>query len=118
VPRDGVAHECAHALVDGLAAWLYDATSPQSPAIHEAVADLCALLTSFRSGTLVRAVLEHTGGTIRDSTAFSSLATEVASALAGEAHPRDHTPTTPTRRKTTAHTPPSTAENAASRGWR
>jgi hypothetical protein len=47
------------------------------------VADPCALLTSFRSGTLVRAVLEHTGGTIRDSTAFSSLATEVASALPG-----------------------------------
>jgi hypothetical protein len=84
--RDVVAHECAHALVDSLAPWLYDAPSPQSRAIHEAVADLCALLTSFRSGTLVRAVLEHTGGTIRDSTAFSSLATEVGSALAREGH--------------------------------
>jgi hypothetical protein len=84
--RDVVAHECAHALVDGLAPWLYDAASPQSRAIHEAVADLCALLTSFRSGTLVPAVLEHTGGSIRDSTAFSSLATEVGSALAREGH--------------------------------
>lgn len=84
--RDVVAHECAHALVDGLAPWLYDAASPQSRAIHEAVADLCALLTSFRSGTLVPAVLEHTGGSIRDSTAFSSLATELGSALAREGH--------------------------------
>jgi len=82
--RDVVAHECAHALVDAIAPWLYDSASPQSRAIHEAVADLAALLTSFRSGTLVPAVLEHTRGSIRDSTAFSSLANELGLALARE----------------------------------
>jgi hypothetical protein len=84
--RDVVAHECAHALVDALAPWLYDSANPESRAIHETVADLAALMTSFRSGTLVPAVLEHTRGSIHDSTAFSSLATELGSALAHEGH--------------------------------
>jgi hypothetical protein len=80
--RDIVAHETAHALVDAIAPWLYESANPESRAIHEAVADLAALLTSFRSSTLVPAVLEHTRGSIRDSTAFSSLAHELGSALA------------------------------------
>ena len=82
--RDIVAHECTHALVDAIAPWLYESAGPESRAIHETVADLAALLTSFRSGTLVPAVLEHTRGSIRDSTAFSSLANELGAALAHE----------------------------------
>jgi hypothetical protein len=42
--QDIVAHETAHALLDGIAPDLYSAISPQSLAIHEAVADLASLL--------------------------------------------------------------------------
>lgn len=79
--RDIVSHETGHAIVDGIAPALYDAVSPQSLAIHETMADLTALFTAFRSNNLCRQVLEHTNGSLRDSTAFSSLAPEVGRAL-------------------------------------
>ncbi|SNT37954.1 hypothetical protein SAMN05421812_105153 [Asanoa hainanensis] len=84
--RDIVAHECAHAIIDGIAPFLYDAMTPQTLAIHEAVADLCAVLTSFRSGTLTTTVLERTRGLIGDSTAFSAIAPQFGQALAGNGH--------------------------------
>jgi len=84
--RDIVAHETGHAILDGIAPSLYDATTPQSLAIHEAVADLTALLTAFRSHELSRRVLDHTRGSIRNSTAFSSLAPEFGAALDQSGH--------------------------------
>ncbi len=82
--RDVIAHETAHAILDGIAPDLYDSSTPQSLALHEAIADLTALLMAFRSGKLRRAVLEVTGGSIRDSTAFSAMAPELGQAR-GEA---------------------------------
>lgn len=72
--RDIIAHETAHAILDGIAPDLYNAVSPQSLALHEAVADLTALLMAFRSHNLRESVLEQTGGSISNSTAFSSVA--------------------------------------------
>ncbi|HUP20466.1 MAG TPA: hypothetical protein VM778_10990 [Gemmatimonadota bacterium] len=79
--QDIVAHETAHAILDGIAPDLYHATLPQSLAIHEAVADVAALLVSFRSRTLTRAVLDATGGSIQDSNAFNSIASEFGQEL-------------------------------------
>lgn len=78
--RDVVAHETAHAILDGIAPDLYDSSTPQSLALHEAIADLTALLMAFRSNRLRKAVLEATGGSIRDSTAFSAMAPELGQA--------------------------------------
>jgi len=72
--RDIVAHETAHALLDGIAPDLYHASTPQSLALHECVADMVALMSAFTSRTLAESVLEETKGSISEPSAFSELA--------------------------------------------
>lgn len=72
--QDIVAHETAHAILDGIAPDLYQCLTPQSLAIHEAVADLTALLLALRSRRLRSHLLEHTGGSISGPNAYSELA--------------------------------------------
>lgn len=79
--HDIVAHETGHAILDGILPDLYDATSPESLALHEAVADLTALTMSLESGTLRKRVLDDTGGRISGLTALSSVAEEFGHAL-------------------------------------
>ncbi|MGZ5434542.1 MAG: hypothetical protein ACXWID_00120 [Pyrinomonadaceae bacterium] len=79
--RDIVAHETAHAILDGIAPDLYNALTPQSLALHEAVADLTAVMMAAESGWLVTEVLEKTRGAIDDSTIFSSIAPQFGAAL-------------------------------------
>ena len=78
---DIVCHETGHAIVDGIAPDLYNAITPQSLALHEAIADLTALVMSFRSRTVRETVLQQTDGSIEDSTAFTRLAEEFGAAL-------------------------------------
>jgi hypothetical protein len=62
--RDIVAHETGHAILDGIAPDLYDAVTPHSLALHEAIADIVALLVAFRSRQLSEAVLREQDGSI------------------------------------------------------
>lgn len=78
--RDIIAHETAHAILDGIAPDLYNSLTPQSLALHEAIADLTALLMSFRSSKLRQAVLKATNGSIADSSAFATVAPEFGQA--------------------------------------
>ncbi|HYO42321.1 MAG TPA: hypothetical protein VES19_03915 [Candidatus Limnocylindrales bacterium] len=84
--RDIVAHETAHALLDGIAPDLYDALDPQGLALHEGVADLTAVLIAFRSGRLRKAVLDQTGGSIEKSTNFSAIGEEFGRAIDPSGH--------------------------------
>ena len=79
--RDIVAHETGHAVVDAIVPDLYNAMSPQSLALHEAVADLTAMLMAFGSGTLSHAVLKPPAGSIADPNPFSSIAEELGNAM-------------------------------------
>lgn len=84
--RDIVAHETGHAILDGIAPDLYNAITPQSLGLHEAIADLTALLMAFRSHNLRETVLRQTGGSIENTTAFSSVAEEFGNALDSQGH--------------------------------
>jgi hypothetical protein len=79
--QDIVAHETAHAILDGIAPDLYNSISPQALAIHEAIADLTALLSAFRSQALSLEVLRETRGSIAQSTAFTGIAEQFGEAL-------------------------------------
>ena len=72
--RDIVSHETAHAILDGIAPDLYDALTPQSLALHEAFADMMAVVMAVRSPNLAKTVLEQTHGSLDYGTAFSSIA--------------------------------------------
>jgi len=81
--RDLVCHETGHAILDGIAPHLLSAAferTPQAWALHESIADLTAVVMSFRSGHLREAILEETRGSIDDVSAFSSLAEEFGQA--------------------------------------
>jgi hypothetical protein len=81
--RDIVCHETGHAVLDGIAPHLLYASlakAPQTYALHESVADLTAVVMSFRSGHLREAILNETKGSIDDVSAFSSIGEEFGQA--------------------------------------
>jgi hypothetical protein len=80
---DIVAHETTHAILDGIAPELYDATSPQSLAMHEAIADLGAVMLAVRTNRLLRKVLDKTDGDIRKASAFNEIAKQFGTAILG-----------------------------------
>lgn len=79
--RDIVAHEMGHAIIDGINLDLLDACTPQSLAIHEAIADLTACLMAFESHNLRDYVLKEKNGNIEDSRVFSSIGEELGKLL-------------------------------------
>lgn len=84
---DIVAHETTHAILDGIAPDLYNASSPQSLAMHEAVADLGAVMLAVRTKRLSEQVLNETKGDIRKAEAFNTIAQQFGAALYGPGRP-------------------------------
>ena len=78
--RDIVAHETGHAIIDGIAPHLMDSASPQSLAIHEALADIIAMLVAFTSRDLTKFVLDSCNGSINNVSALSTIAEEFGQA--------------------------------------
>ena len=84
--QDIIAHETAHAVIDGVVPDIYDAASPQALAIHEALADIATVLMAFRSRKLAARVLEQTGGSIARSNVFTGVGEQVAEGLGRSGH--------------------------------
>jgi hypothetical protein len=62
--HDIVAHECTHALLDGLRAHFTLATHPDVAAFHEGFADIVAVLHRFSHAEVVRRVLAESRGAL------------------------------------------------------
>jgi hypothetical protein len=73
--HDVIAHEVAHALLDGMRPHLMLPSNPDVAAFHEAFADLVALLMRFRYRDVVKHGLEQTEGRL-DSKLLTELARE------------------------------------------
>ena len=74
--RDIVAHETGHAILDGLAPALYDALSPESLGLHEAVGDLTAIVMALESRAIREWLVTYHAGRLDGDTPVSQLATE------------------------------------------
>jgi len=72
--HDVVAHETAHAILDGMRPHLMRPSNPDVAAFHEGFADLVALLMRFRYRDVVRRGLEDS----KDETLDSALLTDMA----------------------------------------
>lgn len=82
--RDIVAHETGHAIIDGIAPDLLDSCTPQSLAIHEALADITAVLSAFESRILRTHVLVETNGSIKEASNFTIIAEEFGDEIKAE----------------------------------
>jgi hypothetical protein len=78
---DIVTHETGHAIFDGLARALYDALTPQSLALHEAIGDLTAIIMSLQSSNIRDWLVNECGGKLSGNTPVSQLATEFGYAM-------------------------------------
>ena len=74
--RDIVTHETGHAILDGLLPALYDAATPQSLALHEAIGDLTAIVMALQSRRIRDWLLQRNGGVLEGNTPVSQLANE------------------------------------------
>ncbi|PVG80866.1 hypothetical protein DDE18_21020 [Nocardioides gansuensis] len=81
--RDIVSHECGHALLDAVVPSLYDSSTPQSVALHEAVADLVAVIMALDSSRLRQAVLALGDNSLSGPNAFNNIAEEFGMARPG-----------------------------------
>jgi hypothetical protein len=81
--RESVAHETAHAILDGINPYLYDSFDPHARALHESLADLSALLVAIKSSTLIEYVMGLSSGSLDGENAFSDFAENIGAILNG-----------------------------------
>lgn len=74
--HDIVAHEAAHAVLDGMYRRYNEPTNPDVLAFHEGFADLVALLQHFTMRDLLTAEIARTRGDLRSASRIGSLAVE------------------------------------------
>lgn len=83
--HDIIAHETTHAILDGLHRRYAEATSPDSLAFHEALADIVALFSHFTLTEAVYAHVQQWGGALDRESLLSGLAGQFAAGTSGRA---------------------------------
>jgi hypothetical protein len=79
---DIVAHECGHAILDGLKpGWLAPGNPPQTGGLHESFGDLTAIFVALSQLDQVEAVVAQTKANLHDKTFLADLAEEFGLAL-------------------------------------
>lgn len=78
---DIISHETTHALLDGVHPRFAEATNPDVHALHEAFADLVALLQRFTHREVVKHQIERTRGDLEGQHLLGQLAQGMGSAL-------------------------------------
>jgi len=76
--RDIVSHEMGHAIVDALLPALYDALTPQTQALHEAIADLTAMSMAFKSQQIRDWLVRNKKADLQGDSPITQLAQEFA----------------------------------------
>lgn len=78
---DIVAHEATHAILHGLRRRSVEPTNADSFALHEAFADIVALLQHFTMNKVVESELARTGGVLRSLSLLTGLASQFGRAV-------------------------------------
>lgn len=74
--QDIIAHETAHAVLDGVAPDLYNATRTESLALHEAIADLTAIMLTSLNEMIIFSLYAISSAKLDIATALSKFAEE------------------------------------------
>ncbi|HVJ14478.1 MAG TPA: hypothetical protein VM686_03515 [Polyangiaceae bacterium] len=85
--HDVVAHEAAHALLDGLRSEFYLPTHPDVLGFHEGFADLVALFQHFSYADVVEQAMRESGGMLAQAGLLSALAQEFGHATSTPRRP-------------------------------
>ena len=87
--HDIVAHETTHAVLDGMHRRFNEATNPDVLALHEAFADIVALMQHFTIPELLQNEIARTRGDLEAESILGSLAVQFGRAIGGRGALRD-----------------------------
>ncbi|UCH32773.1 MAG: hypothetical protein JSV05_05220 [Candidatus Bathyarchaeota archaeon] len=79
--QDIVAHETAHAILDGVAPDLYKATRTESLALHEAIADLTAIMLTLLNEMIIFSVYAISSSQLDIASALSKIGKELGTEM-------------------------------------
>jgi subtilisin family serine protease len=86
---DVIAHETAHAVLDGMFRRFAEPSNPDVLAFHEALSDLVALLQRFTMPTVLESEIRRTRGNLEAESLLGSLAVQLGRATGGRAALRE-----------------------------
>lgn len=87
--HDIVAHETTHAILDGMHRRFNEATNPDVLALHEAFADIVALMEHFTIPEILENAINRTRGNLEAESMLGSLAVQFGHAIGGRGALRD-----------------------------
>ncbi|MBC7931899.1 MAG: S8 family serine peptidase, partial [Rubrivivax sp.] len=87
--HDIIAHETTHAILDGMHRRFNEATNPDVLALHEAFADIVALMQHFTIPEILESEISRTRGDLEAESILGSLAVQFGRAIGGRGALRD-----------------------------